>query len=241
MIELRTGERRAAFDVPFNVYDAHRPTSRRCGRISIASSTRHAIRWRATGAVRSNCSPRIGTAGRRPHRGRGARCLEPPARHAPRPVRLLRLRGRSRGGRCAAGSRRGLGARARRRRDRRQLQSHRDADGRRPDRGLRARALHRHDVVAAAHRAPARARRLCADLPDDDVRDRPRRSVDPAGLVGPKQAAILADSAYTWQPIRRRDFKASMEDARVVLNDGFDRNPMFVPVTPRNILSRPAR
>jgi GNAT superfamily N-acetyltransferase len=55
--------------------------------------------------------------------------------------------------------------------------------------------------------------------------------VDPASLVGPKQAAILADTAYTWRPIRRRDFKASMEEARVVLNDGFDRNPMFVPVS----------
>jgi GNAT superfamily N-acetyltransferase len=55
--------------------------------------------------------------------------------------------------------------------------------------------------------------------------------VDPDNLVGPKQAAILADRAYTWRPIRRRDFKARMEDARVVLNEGFDRNPMFVPVS----------
>jgi GNAT superfamily N-acetyltransferase len=55
--------------------------------------------------------------------------------------------------------------------------------------------------------------------------------VDAAALVGPKQAAILADRSYSWRPIKRRDFKASMEDARVVLNDGFDRNPMFVPVS----------
>jgi hypothetical protein len=55
--------------------------------------------------------------------------------------------------------------------------------------------------------------------------------VDPAHLVGPKQAAILADGAYSWRPIGRRNFKASMEDARLVLNDGFDRNPMFVPVS----------
>jgi GNAT superfamily N-acetyltransferase len=55
--------------------------------------------------------------------------------------------------------------------------------------------------------------------------------VDSGSLVGPKQAAILADGAYTWRPIRRRDFKARMEDARVVLNEGFDRNPMFVPVS----------
>ena len=55
--------------------------------------------------------------------------------------------------------------------------------------------------------------------------------VDPAGLIGPKQAAILTDEAYTWHPITRRDFKARLEDARVTLNDGFDRNPMFVSVT----------
>src|SRR5262245_43932622 len=56
--------------------------------------------------------------------------------------------------------------------------------------------------------------------------------VDPASLIGPKQAAILADDRYNWRPIRRRDFKAVMEDARIVLNEGFDRNPMFVPVSP---------
>ena len=55
--------------------------------------------------------------------------------------------------------------------------------------------------------------------------------VDPADLIGTKQAAILDDGRYSWRPIRRRDFKAVMEDARVVLNEGFDRNPMFVPVS----------
>jgi GNAT superfamily N-acetyltransferase len=55
--------------------------------------------------------------------------------------------------------------------------------------------------------------------------------VDPANLIGPKQAAILGDGRYSWRAIRRRDFKAVMEDARVVLNEGFDRNPMFVPVS----------
>jgi GNAT superfamily N-acetyltransferase len=55
--------------------------------------------------------------------------------------------------------------------------------------------------------------------------------VNAAGLVGPKQAAILEDGAYTWHPITRRDFKARLEDARLALNDGFDRNPMFVPVS----------
>ena len=55
--------------------------------------------------------------------------------------------------------------------------------------------------------------------------------IDPAALPGPKQAAILKDAAYTWLPITRRAFKARMEDARIALNDGFDRNPMFVPVS----------
>jgi len=55
--------------------------------------------------------------------------------------------------------------------------------------------------------------------------------VDPANLIGPKQAAILGDGRYSWRPIRRRDFQAVMEDARMVLNEGFDRNPMFVPVS----------
>lgn len=32
-------------------------------------------------------------------------------------------------------------------------------------------------------------------------------------------------------PVRRRDFKLRMEDARQVLNDGFAENPMFVPLT----------
>src|SRR5262249_26879950 len=55
--------------------------------------------------------------------------------------------------------------------------------------------------------------------------------IDPTALNGPKQASILQDRAYTWLPITRRSFKARIEDARLVLNDGFDRNPIFVPVT----------
>ena len=51
----------------------------------------------------------------------------------------------------------------------------------RGDRRLRERALHRHDVVAAAYRAPARRRGLRAVLSDDDIRDGPhaRRSRGP--------------------------------------------------------------
>ncbi|MCK0096212.1 GNAT family N-acetyltransferase [Yoonia sp. F2084L] len=36
---------------------------------------------------------------------------------------------------------------------------------------------------------------------------------------------------FRFAPIERRMFKARMEDARIVLNDGFAQNPMFVPQT----------
>ena len=35
----------------------------------------------------------------------------------------------------------------------------------------------------------------------------------------------------SFTPIRRRDFKQRMEEARRLLNDGFDQNPMFVPLS----------
>jgi len=53
----------------------------------------------------------------------------------------------------------------------------------------------------------------------------------PDGLLGPKQQAILADPAFTWMPITRRTFRQRLEEARLVLNDGFADNPMFVPPT----------
>ncbi|MCW4461023.1 GNAT family N-acetyltransferase [Sphingomonas sp. BT-65] len=56
--------------------------------------------------------------------------------------------------------------------------------------------------------------------------------LDPAMLLGPKQRAILDDPDYQWLGVTRRTFAARMEDARLVLNAGFDRNPMFVPLTP---------
>jgi GNAT superfamily N-acetyltransferase len=51
-------------------------------------------------------------------------------------------------------------------------------------------------------------------------------SLDAARL--PK-ATLPAGCAFA--PITRATFAARMEDARHVLNDGFDRNPMFVPLT----------
>jgi len=55
--------------------------------------------------------------------------------------------------------------------------------------------------------------------------------VAPALLLGDKQRAILDDPEFVWQPIERSGFKARLEDARIILNDGFAENPMFVPPT----------
>ncbi|TCR69659.1 GNAT family N-acetyltransferase [Bosea sp. BK604] len=54
-------------------------------------------------------------------------------------------------------------------------------------------------------------------------------SVEPRLLLGPKQQAILADTDYAWMPIDRRHFARRLEESRLILNDGFDGNPMFVP------------
>ena len=53
----------------------------------------------------------------------------------------------------------------------------------------------------------------------------------PEQLLGEKQRAILDDPDFVWQPIKRSAFKARLEDARIILNDGFAENPMFVPPT----------
>lgn len=55
---------------------------------------------------------------------------------------------------------------------------------------------------------------------------------DPEALLGPKQRAILAETELEWQPVTRKTFAERMADACRVLNEGFDRNPMFVPLTP---------
>lgn len=45
-----------------------------------------------------------------------------------------------------------------------------------------------------------------------------------------------ASSGIEFLPIRRRDFAGRMEQARVVLNDGFADNPMFVPLSSEEFL-----
>lgn len=54
--------------------------------------------------------------------------------------------------------------------------------------------------------------------------------LDLAQAVLPSEDAV-ADPAYSFAPIERRVFPARMEESRVVLNDGFAQNPMFVPLT----------
>lgn len=51
-------------------------------------------------------------------------------------------------------------------------------------------------------------------------------------LDGERQRSIQGDDGFAWQTISRRTFKQRLEDGRQILNAGFDRNPMFVPVTP---------
>ena len=59
---------------------------------------------------------------------------------------------------------------------------------------------------------------------------------DPATLLGPRQRELLAAPGLTWSPLLRRGFHEQMDEVRAVLNDGFDRNPMFVPLTREEFL-----
>lgn len=43
--------------------------------------------------------------------------------------------------------------------------------------------------------------------------------------------ADLPGDGYDFAPVTKRAFSSRMEDARIVLNDGFSANPMFVPLT----------
>ncbi|MEM8971550.1 MAG: GNAT family N-acetyltransferase [Pseudomonadota bacterium] len=56
-------------------------------------------------------------------------------------------------------------------------------------------------------------------------------ALDPDIFLGSEQKDILSDPDFTWHPINMRTFKQRMEDARQVLNDGFSDNPMFVPLS----------
>lgn len=61
------------------------------------------------------------------------------------------------------------------------------------------------------------------------------RSFDPATLLAPVATERLHDSSLTWKRLRTKDFAKVLEDVRVVLNDGFRHNPMFVPLAPEEM------
>ena len=56
------------------------------------------------------------------------------------------------------------------------------------------------------------------------------RSFAPESLLAPVVRERLADPALDWKRLRTKDFARVLEDVRVVLNDGFRANPMFVPL-----------
>jgi GNAT superfamily N-acetyltransferase len=55
---------------------------------------------------------------------------------------------------------------------------------------------------------------------------------DPEPMLGPAQQEILGSPDWQFAPVDRSSIAARLEDARVLLNSGFARNPMFVPLTP---------
>lgn len=59
---------------------------------------------------------------------------------------------------------------------------------------------------------------------------------EPDTLLAGKAAERLADDRLTWAELRARDFARVLDQVRVVLNDGFARNPMFVPLTAEEML-----
>jgi GNAT superfamily N-acetyltransferase len=61
-------------------------------------------------------------------------------------------------------------------------------------------------------------------------------SIEPGALSGVAQQNVLSDPDYVWEPITRRNFKRQLEAARLILNAGFDQNPMFVPVSTEEYL-----
>ncbi len=61
------------------------------------------------------------------------------------------------------------------------------------------------------------------------------RAFDPDTLLTTAVAARLNDPGLEWKRLRTKDFAKVLEDVRVVLNDGFRNNPMFVPLTPEEM------
>jgi GNAT superfamily N-acetyltransferase len=60
--------------------------------------------------------------------------------------------------------------------------------------------------------------------------------LDPQILLGEKPRAAAADPALSWETLVRRRFNRQVLDLCRVLNEGFDRNPLFVPLTEEEFL-----
>jgi len=58
---------------------------------------------------------------------------------------------------------------------------------------------------------------------------------DPERLLTPNIAARLRDPALRWEQLHTRNFARVLENVRLVLNDGFRNNPMFVPLSPQEM------
>jgi hypothetical protein len=58
---------------------------------------------------------------------------------------------------------------------------------------------------------------------------------DPASLLVGPSTERLDDPALHWAELKTRDFDRVLEQVRVVLNDGFAHNPMFVPLAPEEM------
>ena len=61
------------------------------------------------------------------------------------------------------------------------------------------------------------------------------RHFDPEKLITPAISARLDDPELRWETLHTRNFARVLEDVRVVLNDGFANNPMFVPLAPEEM------
>jgi hypothetical protein len=58
---------------------------------------------------------------------------------------------------------------------------------------------------------------------------------DPASLLRGPAAERIEDPSLHWAELKTRDFDRVLEQVRLVLNDGFARNPMFVPLAPEEM------
>jgi GNAT superfamily N-acetyltransferase len=60
--------------------------------------------------------------------------------------------------------------------------------------------------------------------------------LDPAGVLNDNSRLLLHDPEWRFEPIGKRGLEARLKECRVVLNDGFADNAMFVPLTEEEFL-----